>query len=68
MSARNDVNGPQNCRRQAVLNVRFRDRLMDLTMAAWVETRQQRVAIYTGCRPSWASIRASTWSGTWSAA
>jgi hypothetical protein len=34
MGARNYVNGPQNCRCQAVLNVHFRDRLMDLTMAA----------------------------------
>ncbi len=34
MSARNDEKGPENCRCQAVLNVRFRDRLMDLTMAA----------------------------------
>lgn len=34
MSARNDVHGPQNGRRQAVLNARFRDRLMDLTIAA----------------------------------
>lgn len=34
MSARNDEKGPENCRCQSVLNVSFRARLMDLTMAA----------------------------------